>query len=258
VFEEGVMDLYSRLVRTIAAVAIGLVVAAILLPSPALAVGPTVLPLTIGVSTPGTLTPVDSIAGGGFAPYTVHLTAGQTIVATCTSLPATAPIGIVVYRLDAKGHLFWVGSRTVAVGQAVVYALAPVTGSYHLQVSRRSIAGTFTIDSATVPALDHSLSSLSVPSVVRKNRWFKASVVLDGVYDELNLPVTFLVQRKVGRWWKTYRSVQPAYTMKVLAPHSPFRVNLRLPRGLFRARVRFAEAANRAPTYDSWKAIVVR
>ena len=50
------------------------------------------VPLTIGVSTPGTLTPQAGLATNHVFVYSVALTAGQTLVATCSAGPTVSPL----------------------------------------------------------------------------------------------------------------------------------------------------------------------
>jgi hypothetical protein len=141
----------------------------------------------------------------------------------------------------------------------VIYLLAPRTATYDLRVAGQSVAGTYTIGTAIVPAFDYSLSPMDAPKYAVRNHWFKLTATLKGTFDQLASPVTIVVQRKVGRWWRAYRTMKPIFNIRDAdyAGAVPMRANLRLPKGTFRTRAVFSDAAHPKAQYNAWRTVTI-
>ena len=100
---------------------------------------------------------------------------------------------------------------------------------------------------------------MDAPKYAVRNHWFKLAATLNGTFDQLAGPVTIVVQRKVGRWWRAYRTMKPIFNIRDAdyAAAVPMRVNLRLPKGTFRTRAVFSDAAHRKAQYNAWRTVTI-
>jgi hypothetical protein len=239
------------------AVAATMLCAAMLLPRVALAES-TVTPLVVGESTPGTLT---LTAGDNTyrAEYSVYLRAGQTLAATYTPSASITEAAITMWAPFAT-EIGTLGRHSEAPNSPIsMFLLAPRTATYRLKVLGRSTPGTYTIDTAIVPALAYSLSPMGAPTHAMRNTWFKVTATLFGTPDQLAVPVRFVVQRKSGRWWRTYRIVKPLFGRADIDRAGPvsYRASLKLPKGTYRVRAVFSDAGHSAPQRNAWRTITV-
>jgi hypothetical protein len=214
------------------------------------------VPLTVGVSTPGTLTPQADLATNHVFVYSVALTAGQTLVATCSAAPTVSPLDVSFWASGFHAD-YGLGARA-ATSTCSLRVLAPRSGSYLLVVEGGSSTGTFTIDTAYVSAGDYSLSKLSVPKKASRKRAFQASVTLNGYFDQLDSPVRFKIQRKVHRKWKAYGSAKAVPTGGGDLTRVRYASKVKLHKGVFRIRARFTDAAHPQAIYDAWKTVSVK
>jgi hypothetical protein len=218
------------------------------------------IPLNVGSSAEVTLTalPHNSIASC-YCTYDVHLLAGQTVAATCTLAPSVAAARLVAIWPNYP-EVTAIPSAPASSSLCAVRFQAPEVGEYELAVLGESAPGTFTIETALVPSSTYLLSSITVPKTVRAGRFFKVSTTLqsDNVFDEFSVPVRFVVQRKSGRWWRSYLTVvadaKPDFSSRRLAVWS----SIRLPKGAYRIRARFSDAAHPKATFNPWEVLRVR
>lgn len=249
----------SRILGT--AIAAVLIAAAVLLPSAAMAApGDSeshAVALTIGASTPGTLTATPVESGSYLFVYSVNLTAGQTLAATYTVAPAvTHPDALAwaPFRTDVA----WLGSAWLTPISRATYVLAPKTGTYYLGVFGQSTPGTFTVDTALVTRFEYTLSRITAPSRAKRNKSFKVSSTLIGQFDELNVPVSFVVTRKSGHVFKPYKTLKATLVSRSDASHALFSKSLSLPKGTYRVRARFLDAAHSTPLDNVPRTVTVK
>jgi hypothetical protein len=213
--------------------------------------------LTIGASVPGTLTPSAQYIGLPYIfMYHFDLTAGQTIVATCTWSPAiTRPLFTIMDGPQGSGGQ--PNYRFVAPNSAVMYVLAPRTGTYYLLTASRSAPGTFSVDTALAPTFHYSLSKLSAPKMAKRRKSFTISTTLTGKYVQLTPPLWFIVERRSGAKWRSYGAATPTWGAGSGDSATLF-TRLKLPKGVFRIRARFRDAAHLQPIYNGWKTVTIR
>ncbi|MDR3685496.1 MAG: hypothetical protein P4L93_00830 [Coriobacteriia bacterium] len=248
----------SRVVG-IAIVAISIVAAVILPPAALAASGDSeshAVPLTIGTSTPGTLTQAPSSSADYLFVYSVNLTAGQTIAATYTVSPAITDPDVLAWA-SFRTDVAWLGSAWISPTSRVTHLLAPKSGTYYLGVFGRSTPGTFTIDTSLAPPIEYTLSKMVAPSRAKKTRSFKVSSTLIGQFDEFNVPVSFLVMRKSGRLFKPYRTVKATLASRTDGRHTLFSARLKLPKGTYQVRARFLDAAHSVPLKNLPRTVTV-
>ena len=214
------------------------------------------VPLTIGVSTPGTLTPQAGLATNHVFVYSVALTAGQTLVATCSAGPTVSPLDLSFWAASFQAD-YGLGARA-ATSTCSLRMLAPRSGSYLLVVQGGSSTGTFTVDTAYISAGDYSLSKLSAPKKASRKRAFKVGVTLYGYFDQLDSPIRFKMQRKVHGKWKAYGSAKAMPTGGGGFMNVHLTSSIKLHKGLFRIRARFTDAAHPQAIYDAWKTVSVK
>jgi hypothetical protein len=255
----------SRLARRtlFAALFAVMVTAAVMLPALALAATPdeamdaaTALP-SVPFGVDGTLTAVDY--GSGDTEYeswhTIHMTAGQTISVTAT-LPAGEFNG---FSFFSKAYMAGSGSLSsdpVDATHKRLDIMAPRTGTYYFIVWA-SAPGTYTVGAQERAAVSYKMSALTVPKTAKKSKSFSVSVRLSPDYDAILTPVRFYVERKSGSKWKKYKSFSTSITGGSVY-YTKFSAKLKLPRGSFRVRARFADAAHPSVKYSSWKSVKVK
>jgi hypothetical protein len=217
----------------------------------------TALPLIVGASTAGTLTASPEGVPPFACYYRLDLSAGQTIVATFT---ASADLGDPNMMWgDPSGRLLELPYRRFVPPSAeVLNLLASRAGTYYLRLSA-SQPGTFTVDTAVVPALKYSLSGLSAPKTARHRRPFGVEVTLYGIWDQAGeMPVWFVVERWSRGKWRRYSAAAPSTGFGDPNARFTLSTSLRLPRGSFRIRTRFKDAAHPTALYNRWKYVSVK
>lgn len=214
--------------------------------------------LTVGASTPGTLTPVAGSTSNYHFVYSVALTAGQTLVATYTVSPEVANPDLLAWAAF-RTDIAWVGSSWVSPTVRVARFLAPKTGAYYLTAFGQSSPGTFTIDSALAPAVNYALSKLTAPSKAKKRKAFVISSTLAGAFDELNIPVNFVITRpnSAGKY-KTFKTVGASLASRPDKRHTVFTASLRLAAGTYQVHAEFKDAAHPRPLKNAARKIVVK
>ena len=118
--------------------------------------------------------------------------------------------------------------------------------------------GTFTLDAAVVPSVSFTLSKMSAPSKVKRKKYFKVGATLSGHTDQFNVPVRFVFQRRSRGRWRTYKTLKPFWSTAYDPERYPYRVTLKLPKGTFRVRASFADAAHPKAKYNAWKEVVFK
>jgi hypothetical protein len=251
---------------------LGLVVFAIaLLPASALATSLPQGQLAIPSSTSGTLTAAGTTYYGPYGPsagyyssYEFNMPAGQTIEGTCTFGSPMGYSSAMLYAQSAyNGQM-----TTQRVDDLTRHftMMAPSTGWYHL-VLAGSAGSTFTIDIATSTPVPYSLVGLAVPKSAKHSKSFKVSVVVTPAYNAFSWPpVRFVIDRKVGSTFRGFSSVSgrnpyPYYYAMYMQPTSgPTKVvgSMRLPRGTYRIRASFRDAAHPTAIYGLPKTVVVK
>jgi hypothetical protein len=186
--------------------------------------------------------------------FKVQLAAGNTLRADFTNSLETSNLKAVVLPY-ARGYSFIEADRLSGSFTRLTF-MAPVSGIYTIDVSA-SMAGTFTVTSANIAAVRYGFSGFSAPSKPRRNTTFGLTVKLGPDYDGPTSPVKFAVQRKVGKKWKSYRSVATRFSGGTTA-YTRFSGSSKLPKGTFRVRASFSDAAHRKAIYTGWKTIKVR
>jgi hypothetical protein len=232
------------------------IVAMLIAPAAALALPSPQPRIVAGESVVGTLAPAPGASTIYAADFFVRLRAGQTLAATFTpSAEVTQPRigGWAMFATTAPLLI----SRSASPTPVSLYLLAPRTGDYHLVLAAESAPGTFTLDTAIVPALPHSVSPVDAPSRAMLMTWFRVTCRLYGTFDELDNPVKFIVQRQVRGRWKPYSTLRSASSFEATGDPSyvQFRANLKLPVGTFRIRSVFTDAAQARPQSSAWRTI---
>ena len=257
------MTTYSRRSTLIGAAILAVLFAvAVLMPSMAFASpGDSeghAVPMSIGTTVTGTLVPLAGHPTKYVFENSVHLTVGQTIVATYTCAPAVTSPDMGLWG-QFPTDIDWLGGDDFSPTVHVSWLLAPRTGPYIIAVGG-SAAGTFTVETTVTAARTFSLSKLSAPTSAKKQKAFKVSVTLIGEFDQLNIPVRFVVEHKVRGKFKAFSTVKPKLANGGDAQHVPFYQNFKLSRGTYRIRARFVDAAHSTPIYNlgSWKTITVK
>ena len=97
---------------------------------------------------------------------------------------------------------------------------------------------------------------MRVPSAAKRNKPFTVSADLVPAYSWPTAPVTFYVQRKSGRTYKPYRS--KVALMGAGSTSTRCSASFALPKGTFRIRAKFLDAAHRKGVTNKFKAVQVK
>ena len=187
--------------------------------------------------------------------YTVHMTAGQTLAATITADPSVAWTGLESFAaLGFGGECF---SDYVSDNVGRLRLMAPSTGDYFV-IAEADAPAPFSIDATIVPAVPFSLSSVTAPKTAKKNKSFGVACSVAPVYDGLASPIRFYAQRKSGSTWKAYKNVAGGLADDSSATRTPFKASFKLPKGTYRVRARFVDAAHKTAKYSGWKSVKVK
>ena len=213
-------------------------------------------PLPWANSVDGTLTPVVDGADTYYDYWhTIDMTAGQTISVTAT-LPAGGVAGFGFFPKSFTANGAFLFSDTVDATHQKLAIMAPRTGTYFLFVSS-SAPGAYALDAKVILAVNYPMSAFSVPKTAKKKKNFTVAVKVSPDYDSIFTPVRFYVERKSGRRWKKYSSVQSSFAGGS-STYSKFSAKLKLPKATFRVRARFLDAAHPHAKYTSWKTVRVK
>ena len=217
--------------------------------------------LTLGASTAGTLAASPADPADYLFVYSVALQAGQTVVATCTPSPEIANPDMLAwasFMTDIAG----IRSHGIPPAPRVAYLLAPKTGTYYLSIFGQSTPGTFTLDAALTQPISYSLSGMGVHFIRRDSRsrrtYVTVSTTLVGLFDEFNVPVSFVVMRKLNGSWRTYHTYKGMLSSQPDSTHTSFAAGVNMLKGTYRVRARFTDAAHLTPRYNAWKTIVAK
>jgi hypothetical protein len=186
--------------------------------------------------------------------YSVEMLAGQTIQVTVAG--GTGPLAPIADMFAVGVVPPMISSRYVSDTVDQLFFMADHDGWYRLVVSTDTTAP-FTLETQVVDPLAYSLSSVVAPKKAKKNKAFKVLAALSLNYDALVSPIRFLVQRKVGRSWKAYKSWAGKPLNDSDIDYTPFSATVKLPKGSFRVRAKFADAAH-AATYSGYKTVTVK
>jgi hypothetical protein len=199
--------------------------------------------------------------------YSVRLIKGQTYVFNCQmqfglpDSPAAAPdeSGMLMLSPILSPPGVVVSDSAYSASRSRLKFMAPVT-RYYLLSLQSSRAATFSLEATTSYRVWFNMTDLVVPKSVKKGRSFKTSVNVYGRYNSLGSPITFQIQRKVGRRWATYATARSSVPdiAEVAETHTPFASSIKLKRkGTYRIRACFSDAAN-APRYTTYKTVKVK
>lgn len=199
------------------------------------------------------LTTDDGESWGEFD-YLIPLTKGKTYTFTYTTPANDNYAAVMSPTFSPAGMIF---SDSVGFGVERITFMAPASMSYLLSVAADQVE-TFTVSGATVPSVACNLSSFSVPSSKKKAKSFPVSVAVSPRYNSLGSPITFEIQRKVGKRWKKYSTAKSS--IGGLAPsYSKFSASIKIKaKGSFRIRAKFADAAHVAAKYTKYKTIKIK
>jgi hypothetical protein len=197
-------------------------------------------PLTADLAT-------ETIPGNGTYWLNLVIPAGQTVRIT-----QTPGVGVV----NMKSMFISPSDRPAFIPfTTTVDFIAARTDTYTVNLTASSL-GTFTVQAVTIPAQKFSLTGLSVPSKAKKNKKFGISVRLSPLYSGYHPTVVFVVERRSGKF-KPYTTVKSVWGY-TKATYEPFSGTVKLPKGTFRIRAKFTDAAHKTPTYSAYKQVVVK
>jgi hypothetical protein len=222
-------------------------------PGTALADGVT---LTPPCSVPGTLTLTPAPYGTDlepicFAGFKVALHAGESLVATLTTGPGVTGTD---FRVTSNiGDYFFIADASPTSVTVLPFAGATTQTAWLTVYS--STPGTFTLDLGEAEPFKVSIGAMRAPKTAKRKRRFSVSASLAD-YNGFVTPIRFVLDRKVRGKWRPYSSAaaHDAFDIKSWTYES----RLRLPRGTFRIRARFKDAAHPVAQYNRWKTIVVK
>ena len=213
------------------------------------------VPMAVPSSQAGTLTPGLDFEGGEFF-YSVPMVAGETIVVTSTVAPWVPFSDATAFDPFSKRTQDGVLSTTLAHGVSRLVFMATHTQSYAIWLVGHDVA-TFTVQVQAVPPVDFRLSQVSVPSKLQKRKAFKVSVTLTPKYDALAAPIWIPIERMVGTVWTRYSSAT-MLTPRVIPAFGKAWGTMKLPKGMYRIRAKFSDAAHPNGVRGPWRTIVVR
>ena len=154
-----------------------------------------------------------------------------------------------------------ISSQIVGYGRCVRFS-APRTGNYMVRIQQwnadDSTSATLTLDTQLVAPVRYRVASLKAPKSAKhaKPFWVTARLAPNS-YDSFGMPLRFYFERKSHGKWKPFSSKAP-WIDDNLDFHYSVGVRTKLPRGTFRVRCRFMDAAHPTPVYTSWRAMTVR
>lgn len=196
--------------------------------------------------------------------YLVRLVKGQTYAFNCRmhfGLPDP-----LVTTSDESGMLMLspilsppgvvVSDSVASASRSSLKFMAPVT-RYYLLSLQSNRAASFSLEATTSYRVWFGMTDLAVPKSAKKGRSFKVSVNVYRRYNSLGSPITFQIQRKVGRRWAMYATARSSAT-ELAETHTPFASSVKLKRkGTYRIRACFSDAAS-APRYTAYKKIKIK
>ena len=202
-----------------------------------------------------------STIGGGLNPsgryyFRAELSKGNTFSATFRPSAGMSNLDALVLPFKSDGTYRIVASSLDASGVAHLNFMAPSTGGYTVYFATSSLPGTFSVTPALVPATKFSLGAMSVPSA-KHGKTFTVSMTMKPAYNGPTCPVKFYVERKVSGHYKSYTTKRNA-SFYTRTTYSKFTRTLNLPKGTFRVRARFADAAHTTARYNSWHTFSVK
>jgi hypothetical protein len=135
--------------------------------------------------------------------------------------------------------------------------LAPVTDVYNVYVSA-SATGTFSVSASKITKVAYTLFGFSAPSKAKKNAKIALGVSMTPDYDGITSPIRFYIDKKKGKKFKALTWVAGAFSAGN-ASYSRYTGSVKLPKGTYRVRARFTDAANSAVYYPKkYKTITVK
>jgi hypothetical protein len=213
-------------------------------------------PLLPPCTVAGTLTlspppPFSNVASSASAGFTIPLHAGETFTATLTTGPGVdcTHFGVTTHFCD-----WWIVDASRS-GSVRVLRFAGETSQTALLDVSASSAGTFTLDVGQSAPLQVGIGPMRGPSRAKRKRAFWVDTKLSD-YNGFITPVRFMIDRKVHGRWRGYSSILGNGDSPGESWH--YYAKLRLPRGTFRVRARFRDAAHPTALYNRWKTITVR
>jgi hypothetical protein len=174
--------------------------------------------------------------------------------------------GVGVTNLDSMvlsllpGDAFITGNRLADNSWRISF-MASRKGMYNIQTTASSI-GTFTISATKVAAVNYTMSNFTMPSKAKKKKSFALSVRLNPDYNGQLTPVSFYIERYVGRGkWKSAGAATSHFDIST-ATYTRYSGSAKLSsKGTYRIRAKFKDAAHTKvtkATYTAYKKIVVK
>jgi hypothetical protein len=77
-------------------------------------------------------------------------------------------------------------------------------------------------------------------------------------YDGLLVPIRFVVEKRVRGKWTALSSAGASWAGNDESDQTRFRARIRVSKGTYRIRARFADAAHPAPSYSRYRTVVVK
>jgi hypothetical protein len=189
--------------------------------------------------------------------YCASLKAGQTVSVTSTIDP-TVGAGVAAWSMSDL-QPYAVFSNYVSDSVANLKFMAPSAGVYWVNViGVWDGAADFSLDATTVPAVRFTLGAMSAPKYPKHTAYFTASMKLYKGYNSTKSPIRLYVQRKVSGHWKAYTSKAAGLKTTPSNSYSTASAKFKLPKGTFRIRARFLDAAHKTAKYNSYKTVYVK
>ena len=191
----------------------------------------------------------------GFYYFRTQLSAGNTLLAYFK--PAPSVLGLKALVLPFKSGYRYATSYTISSGTARLSFMAPVTGMYTVYLGS-STPGTFTVSPSLIAPVRYSFKDFVAPSTVKPSKSFSLSVKLTPAYNGPTSPIQFRIYRKASGHWKYYKSVNALTVDDRYLTYTRFARSTSLPKGSFRVRASFRDAAHPAYAYTGYKYISVK
>jgi len=198
----------------------------------------------------------DYYPGGGITGkyyFAVQLKAGNTLRVNIWPKTAVNLKGLMLpfttgYRI--------IESKPASTALSQLTFMAPVSGRYNVYLGASS-AGTFTVGPMLINPVYYTVKPMTAPTYAKPYTWFSVACALTPAYDGPTSPIKFVVQRKVSGVWKYY-ATKNSVVSAAKPTYTTFRVSLKLPKGTFRVKAAFKDAAHPTTKYNAYKTIYVK
>ncbi len=186
-----------------------------------------------------------------------EMTAGQTL--QIDVVPSPTVLGLKVLVLPFASGYRIVESTKDASGTVHFSYMATKTGMYNIYFGSSSV-GTVTLSPAKVAPVSFKLGSLLAGSKQKANKSFNVSTKIYPRYNGSRMPIKFYIQKKKSGKWRSYASKSGTILVLATPPttYTKVQASLSLPRGTYRIRAKFADAAHPKAKYNSYKTVYVK